>query len=469
MSRMISFLILVIIILGIGFLFYRVMIGFLLPLFLAALLVVMFRPLHHWYLIKCKGRPRIAAGLTTATVMLIVLVPAAILVTLAIVEASSVISTLDDKELGKKVTALREQFRLQMPYKPELHYFQASFQGLRDDAARGATSEVDRHALGQLATGLFEFQQKILAGGHGDLADDIETVRAAVVKADEAGPGSVMYQQFIHEAATEFQKFKVDLLGREYGKYEARLKEFLNPSVEELDRLTQRVFAGAPDWVRTVGSATGALTLRAGFGLVIMVIALHFFLADGPAMVSSFMRLSPLDDRHERELLEEFDRVSRAVVVATLLSAAVQGALAGVGFWFAGLGSVFLLTVLTTVFALIPFVGAAAVWVPAALYLFFFEDRHLAGVLLALYGGGVVSLADNVIKPLVLHGQSNLHPLLALLSVLGGVQALGPIGVLVGPMVVVFLQTLLNILHRELLLFERSSGPEDETPDPHLE
>jgi len=81
----------------------------------------------------------------------------------------------------------------------------------------------------------------------------------------------------------------------------------------------------------------------------------------------------------------------------------------------------------------------------------------LAAGLLAAYGAGIVSLADNVIKPMVLHGQSNLHPLLALLSVLGGVQALGPIGVLVGPMVVVFLQTLLNILQRELISIEQSS------------
>jgi len=59
-------------------------------------------------------------------------------------------------------------------------------------------------------------------------------------------------------------------------------------------------------------------------------------------------------------------------------------------------------------------------------------------------------MADNVIKPLVLHGRANLHPLLALLSVLGGVQALGPIGIFVGPMVVVFFHALLNMLHTEL-------------------
>jgi predicted PurR-regulated permease PerM len=128
--------------------------------------------------------------------------------------------------------------------------------------------------------------------------------------------------------------------------------------------------------------------------------------------------------------------------------------LAGLGFWVIsrfvdGFQVVFTLTLLTTILALVPFVGAAAVWAPVSLWLFY-QQEYACAVLLVVYGTGVVSMADNVIKPMVLHGQSNLHPLLALLSVLGGVRALGPIGILVGPMVVVFLQTLLNILHREL-------------------
>ena len=92
---------------------------------------------------------------------------------------------------------------------------------------------------------------------------------------------------------------------------------------------------------------------------------------------------------------------------------------------------------------------------------------------LAIYGTAVVSAADNFIKPMVLHGQSNLHPLLALLSVLGGIQALGPIGIVVGPMVVVFLQTTLKILQRELLSIDRVAaaagvplGPTTVTPPP---
>ena len=90
------------------------------------------------------------------------------------------------------------------------------------------------------------------------------------------------------------------------------------------------------------------------------------------------------------------------------------------------------------------------VWVPACLWLHFYHGSTVTAVLLAIYCGAIVSMADNVIKPMVLHGRSNLHPLLALLSVLGGVQALGPIGIFVGPMVVAFLQTLLNMLQTEL-------------------
>jgi predicted PurR-regulated permease PerM len=115
---------------------------------------------------------------------------------------------------------------------------------------------------------------------------------------------------------------------------------------------------------------------------------------------------------------------------------------------------VLLLMMFTGALALIPFVGATAVWLPASLWLYFVDQRATAAVLLAIYGIAVVSSVDNLIKPLVLHGKSRLHPLLALLSVLGGVNALGPSGILVGPMIVAFLQTSLNILHRELLQFD---------------
>jgi len=103
----------------------------------------------------------------------------------------------------------------------------------------------------------------------------------------------------------------------------------------------------------------------------------------------------------------------------------------------------------------VPLLGAASVWGAASLYLLLFTKQPWAAAGLAVWGALVVSTIDNVIKPIVLQGQSKLHPLLALLSVLGGVAALGPIGIFVGPIAVAFLQAALTMLAAEIESFER--------------
>jgi predicted PurR-regulated permease PerM len=130
----------------------------------------------------------------------------------------------------------------------------------------------------------------------------------------------------------------------------------------------------------------------------------------------------------------------------------------GAGFYFAGIGSILLLTALSMLLVLVPVVGAAIVWAPVCLWLAAKDHRPVAGVLLAVYCIAMLTIVDNVFKPWLLHGRSNLHPLLALLSVLGGVRLLGPIGILVGPMVVAFLQTLLNMVHTELVELTAASA-----------
>jgi predicted PurR-regulated permease PerM len=266
------------------------------------------------------------------------------------------------------------------------------------------------------------------------------------------------------EAAGSYRRFTWALAG---GGWRFRLMSLANPSDEEVLQWGAKLMPALAGQLGSWGSATGTFVFSLGFGLVIMIVAVYFFFADGPAMLRTVMRLSPLNDEYERELLDEFSRVSRAVVMATLLAAVTQGLLAGLGYWIAGAKLVFLLTVLTAVLALVPFVGAMSVWLPVSLWIMFVEERYLDGSLLAIWGMVAVSSADNLVKPMVLHGQSNLHPLLALLSVLGGVQALGPVGLLVGPMVVVFLQTSLGILHREVASGElRRPAVEPRSPLP---
>jgi predicted PurR-regulated permease PerM len=153
-------------------------------------------------------------------------------------------------------------------------------------------------------------------------------------------------------------------------------------------------------------------------------------------------------------LISKFVELSRAVTSASLLVAVTQGVLIGAGYYFAGVHGLFLLIMLTMLASFIPLVGSALVWGSCCIWLYFAHDYTPAVMLLA-WSLVVVLFTDNLLKPLVLHGQAKLHPLLALLSVLGGVQMLGPLGIFVGPMVVAFLQTGLKMLNSELQLLRR--------------
>lgn len=504
MSRMISFWVLIGIIVLLGIVFYQVMAMFLLPLFLAVMLAVVFHPLHHWMLLKCKGRQKTAAFLTTLSMLLIVLVPGGWVITMASLEGISLASKVNVSSIQEKIDKLRMRLGLDYPFPIELREIQAEFDELEKLQAQPGGARWNS-ITGKLRASLSALHLQIVDRDDNppkgepplkvtakDLSAVIETVQQLATKdgktpvaaptespaveneakAPAENPGSSEQVEesprieadtppkeeydaimLLEKATAEFVTFKEKLLG---GPYLGAAKQLANPSNEQLRGLAQKYILGDSNWIVSVTGDLAAYGFKIIVGAVIMVIAVYFFFAEGPAMLTTLMRLSPLDDTYERELLVEFDSICRAVVTATLLAAVVQGLLAGFGFWLAGLDSVFLLMLLTTVFAMVPFVGAATVWVPAALWLFLYEDRMGAAILLAIYGAGIVSTSDNIIKPLVLSGTSNLHPLLALLSVLGGVQVMGPIGIFVGPMIVVFFKTMLDILQRELTSIERN-------------
>ena len=449
MSRLISFSVLVAILIVIGVLFYQVIASFILPLFLAILLVVIFRPLYLWILQRTRQHAYLASLLTTAAVLGIVLVPFISICVFAVVEASSVVTKINVATMRDRLAESRESLGLDIPHADRWRQIESKL----NQALSVAGDSGDTPAQPVPATIASDFDGLVdaYAKDHAPLPEHAaRLVREALTAIQTHMIGTIEYDAAVQDAIEQLRAFKQQQVGSPMW-----LKELANPSEDQLRRTLLKSLSAAQQYLLSaVGNTTGFIA-KTIFGLVIMVVAMFFFFADGPKMMESVMQLTPLDRNYERELLTEFDRISRAVVVATLLSAAVQGLLAGVGYAVAGMDSVFLLMLLTTVFAMIPFFGAAAVWVPVCLWLYFYEGQTTAAIMLAIYGAGVVSTIDNVIKPWVLHGHSKLHPLAALLSVLGGVQALGPIGILVGPMVFVFLATLLKLVQRELLRFDK--------------
>ncbi|QEG24258.1 AI-2E family transporter [Mariniblastus fucicola] len=496
-SRLVSFILLIGVIAILGVIFYQVMSRFLIPLFLSALLVVIFRPLHEWVLEKVNGRNQVGALLTTLLILLLVLVPVSTLIFMAATEGSAVFKQINTPKIIDDLSSVRSRLNLDMPNSREIRAIEnrlgllqssmvldekdleshsSSFFEIMGDSINIANAnELDWpvEAIEEDAVpprGLHGYWQRF--GNELGLAKQLQVevekeIRKKSSDLEDFAASSGDKHEKIHDyiktigkANTEFLNFKFELLG---GRTRASIVETANPTGEELQHYTSQFIGFIRNKLFALGGSITAFVTSTLFGSVIMIIGLYFFLLDGPALLKSLQGLSPIEDKHEQELVEEFARVSRAVVLATLLSAAVQGLLAGVGFWICGLDSIFLLTLLSAVLAMVPFVGAASVWVPCALYLFFVDNNPYAAIGLAIYGMAVISMADNVIKPWILHGQSNLHPLLALLSVIGGVAVLGPIGILVGPMIVVFLQTLLKILQREMHLMENIKPPVLET------
>lgn len=522
-ARMLSFALLLAIIILLGVVFYHVMAGFLIPMFLAALLVVMFQPIHKWFRNKFPGRRVLAASLTTISVLLTVLVPLALLTLLALAESRTLLRQYRSPQLVQQLTGLRDSMKLTMPSAQQFQAIDLRFESLMKQLSH---DEMEQQSLGlaeiyqnaaeiagenklpwppeepqpesdaqgdtDKAWQLFyqhlmrarDIDDSAAWSSDGDKTDrrqssepqdernieDFEPSRKDSAEQERQRHVDLRdYRNAVSHADAEFATFKVRFLG---GPARALFMQTVNPSETDIGTWVDSLVALARKRLPELGGATSALIGSLLLGTAIMIFSLYFFLLDGDKMIRSIKGLSPLDDQHESELIIEFGRVSRAVVLATLLSALVQGLLAGIGFWFVGLESIFLLTLLSAVLAMVPFVGAASVWIPCALYLYFVDQNLAAAIGLAIYGFAVISMADNVIKPLVLHGQSNLHPLLALLSVIGGVGSLGPIGILVGPMVVVFLQTMLKILRRELDGIDNGlvSEPEPEpVPEPEPE
>ncbi len=467
MSRIVSFVVLLTIAILVGVLSFMVMSSFLLPMFLALVLAVIFRPLHKWFISRSAGHVRVAAGLTTSAILLIVLIPTLLILSRAAAEAFTLATELDPEVVRERLSQLRREFHLEMP--PEdVQKTLASIGFDVDEIADGVhfhlrTPDELRALVERLGKDLETIHAQLaLEGPLG--ADESFTIEAREhiaaswqkfheqdVRLQEALSDMPVFAAALPEVQSTYTVFRESLLG---SQTVAWLRRQVNPSEEQIRALQEQVRQFATPLALGTGQAVGGFLGNVVVGLGVMILSLYYFLADGPSMIRALMHLSPLDDRYEEQLLNEFSTISRAVVLATLLSAFAQGLLASIGYFFAGFESVFLLTVVTMLLAMIPFVGAAAVWGACSLWLLFYEQRTMPALALALYGALVVSMIDNLIKPMVLHGQSKLHPLLALLSILGGMKALGPIGIFVGPMGMAFLQALLHMLHTELMALD---------------
>jgi predicted PurR-regulated permease PerM len=185
--------------------------------------------------------------------------------------------------------------------------------------------------------------------------------------------------------------------------------------------------------VKSGGSAVMS-ALGTAVSFVVMLFVLFFVLRDGPALARQVVRMLPIEQRRRTLLWQHLSDVTRAVFLGIGLTALAQGALLGVGFWIAGLPSPLVFGVIGVILALIPMVGPALLWVPAAIWLAI-QGHHGYAIFLALWGAVVVSLVDNLLRPLLISGRAEVPTLAVFVGVMGGLAAFGFIGLFVGPIV----------------------------------
>ena len=209
------------------------------------------------------------------------------------------------------------------------------------------------------------------------------------------------------------------------------MEVFAKGQQRALNFLAPRVGGFVADFFGTLGN------------LVAMLFALFFFVRDGDVLSRQLRERLPFSEIENERLMADTRDLVAASVGASLVVAAAQGAIGGLAFWLLGLGRPVFWTVVIGFCSLLPVVGAAIVWVPAAIGLLLSGEIG-RGVLMALVGVFGISMVDNILRPLLLSGQTSISGFVIFFGLLGGMAAFGLIGLVIGPIILVITSHVLN-------------------------
>jgi predicted PurR-regulated permease PerM len=217
---------------------------------------------------------------------------------------------------------------------------------------------------------------------------------------------------------------------------------------ENLDASVQRTLTSqSGNAMAVVGSAistTGTMVIRS----VLMLIALFFFLFEGDKVAAWIKENAPLERGHAGRLLGEFQRVSSAIVLSIVVTAAVQAVAALAGYLIAGVPHPLFAASVTFIAAFIPLVGAGAACLTVA-GIVGLSGHTSAAIFLAIWGLTVVSLVDNVLRALLIKDGSGLHGAVVFFALLGGLEAFGVLGLLLGPLSVALFLAILRMQQQD--------------------
>jgi predicted PurR-regulated permease PerM len=190
----------------------------------------------------------------------------------------------------------------------------------------------------------------------------------------------------------------------------------------------------AGEMIATALSAGAIGTVYSIFMFFIFLYISYFFLIDGWRLLDRMLYFLPLEQRKKKRLLTQFTSVTRATLKGTAVIGVLQGTLEGLGFAVVGIESAVFWGAVMAILSMIPILGSALIWIPAAIMLAA-GGSYLKALGLAVYCGIVVGSLDNVVRPRWIGRDTQMHDLMVFLGILGGISLFGPLGLIVGPIV----------------------------------
>ena len=477
MVRIVSLSVLLTLIVILGLTFFKVLAPFILPLFLAAVFAILCQPIYDYFLDRTKNRVRISAGLTTVSVVAIILVPLILGTVLASLQLFVVATDLSQRNLGR---TLREKTEPVFQYAADFINARTQPQSIRErteenttDAdtsePRGESVDDNGHVTPATETPSTETTAESDSPAE-SVAEAVENNAMSTDSASSPGDDSTVDDRRAEEstltpASTLPAPARGPLPPLTADSLRQQLQVWIRDSLAGMGykSLGLGVAGGTFDFLSGSVVAVGSAALA----FVIFAVSLYYFLADGSQLIVATERLIPVHVEYQRQMLNQFSRVVRAVVMATFFAALAQSIATMAALWLLGFDHLFIIFVAALLMSMIPMMGTWLVWLPCAGYLMY-NGHWIQATLLCIYGALFVGMLDNVVRTYILNTDVKLHPLLALISVLGGLQVMGLWGMFVGPIVASCLHALVQIFNRELaaLSQEKFSGLEGLAAEP---
>lgn len=226
-----------------------------------------------------------------------------------------------------------------------------------------------------------------------------------------------------------------------------QVEQQISPLTGEEFSLEERIKSSIQTIGSTVLSSTSQIaSLASGvaIGLSILLFTQYYALKQGSEIVEWSKQLDVLPDSMQSEIYHKTAVTTRNVIKGHVITAMVSGIVAGIGLFLVGISNIAFWTFMMMIFGLIPLIGTALIWIPAAIYLLI-NGQLYSGLFLLAYGIVAVGSVDNFLRPFLIDEEADLHPMFIILGVIGGIGFFGPIGIFVGPVMFGIAKSLLKV------------------------